>query len=290
MKIGHTLKISVLFLFAVAVFTVPLYGQEAEHLSEIWGEFTDIPRSRGDRCRDIVGIFRNVGAEVVHVERIEGGSSCPGNIIVPIDVPINFNGGGGGEGDGHIIVSSHLDMKGEGVGALDNYSGVLMMAALYKGLKERELRHDFLFIAFDREEEGLLGSKAFIKKSRYMPGKIHAAINFDCLGITLPHPWPEGSSDSLENLFVDVGEKFGFDLSPVSIKYVRTDSVPFLNAGIPAITLDGIMPYDLFILDSKFDNPSVIDKEVFFKSYRILLDYILEVDSLPEAPDAKSEK
>ena len=64
MKIGHTFKISVIILFAAVVFTAPLYGQEAGHLSEIWGEFTDIPRSRGDRCRDIVGIFRNITAKI----------------------------------------------------------------------------------------------------------------------------------------------------------------------------------------------------------------------------------
>lgn len=286
MKIRRILRKWALPVFTVAVLAAPVCGQEAEHLSEIWEEFTDIPRSRGDRCRDIVGIFKKVGAEVIHVEQIEGSSGCPGNIIVPI----YLNGEGGGGAGGCIIVSAHLDMNGEGVGALDNYSGVLMTAALYRGLRECELKHDFLFIAFDREEEGLLGSKAFVKGSEYMPGKIHAVINFDCLGITLPHPWPEGSSDSLENLFVDVGEKFGFDLSPVSIDHVRTDSVPFLRAGIPAITLDGIMSYDIFILDSEFDTPSVVDREIFFKSYRILLDYILEVDSLPEAPDAKSVK
>ncbi|MBN1573656.1 MAG: M28 family peptidase [Deltaproteobacteria bacterium] len=286
MKFRHIIKTLVIFLFAAAVFAVPICGQEAEHLSAIWEEFTDIPRSRGDRCTDIVGIFKRLGANEIHVERIEGGNGCPGNIIVPIDSNREDGGGAGG----CIIVSSHLDMKGEGVGALDNYSGVLMMAALYKEIKGCELKHDFLFIAFDREEEGLLGSKAFVKGSRYKPGKIHAVINFDCLGITLPHPWPEGSSDSLEELFVDVGEKFGHDLSPVSISYVRTDSVPFLKAGIPAITLDGIMPYDVFILDSKFDDPSVVDRNVFFQSYNILLEYILEVDSLLESPDAKSVK
>ncbi|MEJ2068692.1 MAG: M28 family peptidase, partial [Deltaproteobacteria bacterium] len=173
---------------------------------------------------------------------------------------------------------------------LDNYSGVLMTAALYRGLKGYNRNHDFLFIAFDREEEGLLGSKAFVKKSTYMAKGIHAVINLECLGLTLPHSWPEGSSDSLEDLFVTVGKRFDTNLNPVSLKHVRTDSIPFLQSGIPAITLDGIMSYDLFILDTELDIPSVVDRTTFFQSYPIILEYILEVDALEEAPDPENDR
>lgn len=277
---------SILYIFLIAVFAIPLFGQETEHLSDVWEEFTDIPVKRVDRCRDIVGIFERFGAEDIDVEPIDGGGGCPGNIIVPLKS--NTSKSGGESGGGYIIISSHLDMKGDGVGALDNYSGVLMMAALYKGLKEYDRIHDFLFIAFDREEEGLLGSKAFVKKSPYMTKIIHAMINLECLGITLPHSWPEGSSDSLEDLFVTVANRSDLNLTTVSLSYVRTDSIPFLRAGIPAITLDGIMSYDLFILDTELDVPAIVDKTTFFKSYPIILEYVLEVDALKEIPDPKN--
>ncbi len=285
------IHIAAILLFAMTLlFAFPLFGQEVEHLSDVWKEFTYIPLKRVDRCKDIVEMFKHFGADEIYVEPIEGGRSCPGNIIVPLKSG-TAKDRLDGDSVSYIIISAHLDMEGDGVGALDNYSGSLMMAALYKGLKGSERAHDFLFIAFDREEEGLLGSKAFVKKSRFMPKmpeNIHAVINLECLGITLPHPWPEGSSDSLEDLFIEVGKRYNLDLSPVSIKNVRTDSLPFLEKGFPAITLDGIMPYDLFILGSRLDVPAVIDKNTFFQSYPILLEYILEVDALSEWPDPKN--
>jgi hypothetical protein len=263
--------------FLITVFPPVAVGQETDDLDIFWDEFSDLPTGREERCNKIVALFARLGAREIFIEPVAGDGAplrggCPGNVIVPLD----------GAGEGTLIISAHLDAIGEGVGALDDFSGVMMMAALFRSLSNLSLNHPVLFVAFDREEEGLLGSRSFLEESGHLPEDIFAMINLECLGITLPHPWPEGSSDALEDIFCDVGMELGHDISPVSMHCVSADSVSFLNHGVAAITIDGITEEHFYILDSEYDEPGVIRREVFSVSYSILLPYILKLDALTD--------
>ena len=73
-----------------------------------------------------------------HVSAAADASECPGNVVVTME----------GGGEGYLIIGAHLDTEGQGIGALDNYSGVLMAAALFRGLSDEKLSHDILFVIF----------------------------------------------------------------------------------------------------------------------------------------------
>lgn len=274
-------KTSVLLIFLIACCISPpsvsAVDVSVSPVEEVAGELETISRERIDRCNSIVQLFERFGATNVIIEPVSaaGGPSgnppgCPGNVIVTLE----------GRGKGYLIVGAHLDTEGAGVGALDDYSGMLMAAALYRGLSDDELNHDILFVIFDLEEEGLLGSIDFVCNSSCLPGEIHAMVNLECLGVTLPHPWPEGSSDALEDIFVEVGGRFGYDASPVSIPGVAADSLAFLSLGVPAITLDGVNECDIDIMGSERDMPGLIDIDVLRRSYPIIEEYIRVLDSL----------
>jgi Zn-dependent M28 family amino/carboxypeptidase len=66
-----------------------------------------------------------------------------------------------------IVVTAHYDHLGvrDGVtypGADDNASGVAALLAIARHVRAHPLRHDVLFVAFDAEELGLAGAKAFV--------------------------------------------------------------------------------------------------------------------------------
>ena len=67
-----------------------------------------------------------------------------------------------GTGEGVIVVGGHFDHTLRGAGIIDNWSGATMVANLLQALGTERRRHTFVFVAFAREEEGLLGSKAFV--------------------------------------------------------------------------------------------------------------------------------
>ncbi|MBN1881770.1 MAG: M28 family peptidase [Deltaproteobacteria bacterium] len=246
-------------------------------MDEVISELGTISRERAERCNSIALLFERLGATNVIIEPVStdgepsgGSSDCPGNVIVSLE----------GGGEGWLIISAHLDSAGEGMGVLDNYSGMLMAAALYRGLSDEELNHNLLFVIFDLEEAGLLGSIDFACNSDCLPKEIHAMVNLECLGMTMPHPWPEGSSDVLEDIFVEVGGRFGYDASPGSITGVAADSLVFLALGVPAITIDGVNECDLDILGSERDVPEVIDNDVLMNSYPVIEEYIRVLDDL----------
>jgi Zn-dependent M28 family amino/carboxypeptidase len=66
-----------------------------------------------------------------------------------------------------LIVSAHYDHLGIRNGAVyfgadDNASGVAVMLAIAEHCRREPFKHDTIFAAFDAEEQGLQGSKAFV--------------------------------------------------------------------------------------------------------------------------------
>lgn len=85
-----------------------------------------------------------------------------------------------------IVVSAHYDHLGirDGriyPGADDNASGVAAMLAVATWFKAHPPRHTLLFAAFDGEEAGLRGSRAFVARPPVPLASIVANINFDML-------------------------------------------------------------------------------------------------------------
>lgn len=78
------------------------------------------------------------------------------------------------------------DTKGGEIhnGADDNASGVAMMLELMREIKQnKKLRkHNYLFIAFSGEEQGLLGSNHFVKNPTIDMKSVAYMLNFDMVG------------------------------------------------------------------------------------------------------------
>jgi len=97
-----------------------------------------------------------------------------------------------------VVIGAHYDHLGFGEdgnslyrgsekmihpGADDNASGtagLIEMARLLK--KTKNLRSNYLFVAFSGEESGLIGSKYFIEHSPVSPSKISYMLNMDMIG------------------------------------------------------------------------------------------------------------
>lgn len=94
---------------------------------------------------------------------------------------------GSGAADRQIVVSAHYDHLGmrDGVvfnGADDNASGTAALFALAAHFAARGHRHPLLFVAFDGEEAGLLGSRAFVAHPPIDPGAMTVNLNIDMIG------------------------------------------------------------------------------------------------------------
>lgn len=95
-----------------------------------------------------------------------------------------------------VVVCAHFDHLGRGQvsgirgepgpvynGADDNASGTAMLVALaYRLAQWNDRKHHYLFVAFDAEEEGLLGSRFFVEHSPVALEQVLAVVNFDMVG------------------------------------------------------------------------------------------------------------
>lgn len=86
-----------------------------------------------------------------------------------------------------LVVSAHYDHLGVKNGKIyngadDNASGVAGLLAVAEAFRARPPRHTVLIVAFDGEESGLQGAKAFVAAPPVPLDKIGLAVNFDMIG------------------------------------------------------------------------------------------------------------
>ena len=91
-----------------------------------------------------------------------------------------------GKTDDVIIITAHYDHLGRRDdeiynGADDNASGVAGILAIAEALKDSSPNHTLLFVAFDAEERGLVGSRTFITNPPIPLDKIKMNINLDMI-------------------------------------------------------------------------------------------------------------
>jgi len=83
-----------------------------------------------------------------------------------------------------IVVSAHYDHLGRKNGAVyygadDNASGTVTLAAAARWFAAHRPRHTMVFVAFDGEEIGLLGSKAFVRSPLFNASQTAIDVNLD---------------------------------------------------------------------------------------------------------------
>jgi Zn-dependent M28 family amino/carboxypeptidase len=96
----------------------------------------------------------------------------------------------------YVVVGAHFDHLGHSAahaldrenesalrpGADDNASGTAAVLALAARLSRQPARRPVLVVNFDAEEEGLLGSRAFLDAAIYPPAEIRFMLNLDMIG------------------------------------------------------------------------------------------------------------
>ncbi len=177
-----------------------------------------------------------------------------------------------------LILSAHFDhvgFDGDGViypGSLDNASGtgfLLESARTLKSFKQPE--RTIIFVAFDGEEVGLLGSKYFIENS---PINIKEAecINFDMVssGSELPVSILYSSKKSeFANEILNIARSQ--NISAKSNVNDSSDHASFCSNGINAATL---IQYDVDKIHTPDDTMENVSENGFMNVYRILNAYL----------------
>ena len=156
--------------------------------------------------------------------------------------------------DQYVVIGAHFDhlgMGGSGSGSLkpdnlaihngadDNASGVaglLELAHLLKSQTSR-LKRSILFVAFDAEEKGLIGSQYFVENSPVDLDKISTMINLDMIGRldSVIYIGGVGTSVLFSHLLDTLENETDLIISKSIGGYGRSDHMPFYNNSIPVL-------------------------------------------------------
>jgi Zn-dependent M28 family amino/carboxypeptidase len=152
----------------------------------------------------------------------------------------------------YIVVSAHYDHLGEKGGKLypgadDNASGVAAMLAIAKWFKAHPPQHSIVFAAFDGEELGLQGARAFLAALPFPKSELALNINLDMVSHNDSNEiYAAGTSytPALKALVAQaaarnaVNVRLGHDRSQLVAGSVEdwtgsSDHGPFHDAGVP---------------------------------------------------------
>jgi CubicO group peptidase (beta-lactamase class C family) len=241
---------------------------------EILDELKSAPRDNVARVERLRELYIQAGArpEDIRLQEVTGRRADDPvlhNVIVTK----------AGTSDSVIVVGGHLDKVSEGDGIIDDWSGACLASNLYQTIRERPTAQTFIFIGFAYEEQGLVGSRAYVESlSDVEKKKIRAMVNLECLGVDDPFIWTNGSTDSLEVIAHQVADEYKVPLRDHKIFGVAADSIPFDRVGIPNITFDGMALDHFGFIHSDKDKFSNIQPEAYLNAYRVASRFLVTLD------------
>ena len=179
-----------------------------------------------------------------------------------------------------IVVGAHYDLANLGMGAVDDWSGAVMLPSLYQSLKSKTRKDTFVFIAFAGEESGLRGSHAYVKQLSAEERKlIHGMVNLECLGTSPPKVWASRADSRLLALYAHLAPSIGIKAEASNVDQIGDDdSHSFLEETIPVITIHSITQDTVSILHTPADNLKAIRADDYYDAYRLAANYLALLD------------
>ena len=260
------------------LFSSVAFAQEAEGVSklrlstpeEIRSEFDSVPCKNGDRLKTVKALFERMGAkpEEIAVEKVRGVE----NVVIRKAAAKDTSE--------KIVVGAHYDKVPDGCGAIDNWTGIVALAHIYRSVKDLPFKKNVIFVAFGREEEGLVGSSGMaggIKKEE--AAEYCAMINIDSLGMGVPATLDNVSSKKLIEFTVALAKEMKVPFTQATINGASSDSASFISKKIPAVTIHALSAEWRQTLHSSNDKAAKINHESVYVGYRVALALLFRVDS-----------
>ncbi|HVF42278.1 MAG TPA: M20/M25/M40 family metallo-hydrolase [Pyrinomonadaceae bacterium] len=172
-----------------------------------------------------------------------------------------------------VVVGAHLDSNDLGPGALDNAAGCAAVLETARAIKALGLRprRTIRFVLFTGEEEGMVGSIAYVERHRgEMDGTV-AALVMD-IGAGRPIGWFSMGRTDLDAGLRELSRplsQFG-EFAIEHAAFAATDNAPFMAEGVPnLILIQDETPY-FPVHHTIADTPDKIDARDFASSVAAL--------------------
>ena len=157
-----------------------------------------------------------------------------------------------GQVDEYIAFTAHYDSTSLSQGAYDYMSGSLGILGIAEHFAAHPHRYGLRFIWCGSEERGLLGSKAYCADEEKLKNCV-LNINLDMIGCIMGKFISCVTGEvKLCHYISYLGDELGF---PVEVKQdvYSSDSTPFADKGVPAVSFARIAPPTTATIHNRFD-------------------------------------
>ena len=185
---------------------------------------------------------------VLKQEQYEGQSR---NVIA--DIP--------GEVPETIVFTAHYDSTSLSQGAYDNMSGSVGLLGIAEYFMKNPHKYSLRFIWCGSEERGLLGAKAYCRDHEEELKNVMLNINLDMIGCIMGKFIACCTSeDKLVSYIEYLGLEQGRGIRAYQDVY-SSDSTPFADKGIPAVSFARIAPPPTATIHNSYDTAAVMKME-----------------------------
>ncbi|HVE12843.1 MAG TPA: M28 family peptidase [Elusimicrobiota bacterium] len=233
------------------------------------------PLTNPERERVIVELFQRAGAKPEEIVLQDAGRGRHNILVVKKGRTNRVN-----------VVGGHHDKVSAGHGTIDNWTGATMVVNLYQAMRDLDTEATWVFVAFAREEEGLLGSKKYVESlSPEELARIESMVNLDTLAVDGTFSWKNNSDRPLLDRVLAVARRENRALEEAFLDGGDSDSSTFRRAGVPGMTLFGASDAVIWdILHSARDTIAAFVLGHYVNAYHLTLALLKDLDQAPLRP------
>jgi hypothetical protein len=166
-----------------------------------------------------------------------------------------------GETDEYIVFTAHYDSTSLSQGAYDNMSGSIGLLGIAEHFLAYSPKYSLRFIWCGSEERGLLGSKAYVNAHESDLEKTVLNINLDMIGCIMGKFIACCTAEEALVHYINYyASEYGFGITTRQDVY-SSDSTPFADKGIPAVSFARIAPNNTATIHNSYDTMAVMKSE-----------------------------
>ena len=191
-----------------------------------------------------------------------------------------------GETEEYIAFTAHYDSTSLSQGAYDNMSGSVGLLAIAEHFAKYPHRYGVRFIWCGSEERGLLGAKAYCQDEEALKNCV-LNINLDMIGCIMGKfiACCTTEEDTVSYLKYFSNET-GFPLHAYQDVY-SSDSTPFADKGIPAISFARISPDNTGTIHNRYDTMALMKGEQMVEDIAFIISFVDRMANAARCPIAR---
>ncbi len=186
----------------------------------------------------------------------------------------------------YIVLTAHYDSTSLSLGAYDNMSGSVGLLTAAEYFSSHPHRYGLRFLWCGSEERGLLGSKAYCADAENLKNVV-LNINLDMIGCIMGKflACCTGEEGLVQYIKYMALEK-GIGTHAYQDVY-SSDSTPFADKGIPAVSFARIAPHNTATIHNSYDTMAVMKGEQMVQDIDFIIAFTERMANAQHCPVAR---